>query len=142
MQRTLDREKAFILLFENSFHNCSLNEIINVRSFISGKEYALSKFTKDIFCGALKNQEKLDYLISAHAVKWNKDRLSRVSLCILRVALYEILFRNDIPESVSVNEAVNLAKKYGTDSEYMFVNGILGTVCSKSKEGKLVNCAG
>lgn len=142
MQRVLDREKAFILLFENSFHNYSLNEIASVKSFLSGKEYAVSKFTKDVFCGALENKEKLDYLISAHTVKWDKERLSRVSLCILRIALYEILFRDDIPENVSASEAVNLAKKYGTDSEYTFVNGILGTVCSKSKEGKLINCAG
>ena len=132
MQRTSAREKAFLLLFENSFNNYSLNKIISTKSLVCGKNYILDKFIIELF-----NGEKLDSLVSSISVRWNKDRLSKVSLCILRIALYEILFREDIPENVSASEAVNLAKKYGTEIEYTFVNGILGTICSESKKKNL-----
>ena len=55
------------------------------------------------------------------------DRISKVSLTILKLALYEILYVDDVPEKVAINEAVNLAKKYGTDSDPTFVNGVLGS---------------
>ena len=55
------------------------------------------------------------------------DRISKVSLTILKLALYEILYVDDVPEKVAINEAVNLAKKYGTDSDPAFVNGVLGS---------------
>lgn len=143
MQRASAREKAFLLLFENSFNGYSLNKIIETKSLLNKRRCSFDAFTSELFNGVKKNEEKLDSLISSCSVRWSKDRLSRISLCILRVALYEILFREDIPENVSASEAVNLAKKYGTDVEYTFVNGILGTVCSKNKKKDLlVGCVG
>lgn len=143
MQRACAREKAFLLLFENSFNNYSLNEIISTKSLVGGKNYILDKFTMELFNGVKENEEMLDSLISSVSVRWNKDRLSRVSLCILRIALYEILFRCDIPKNVSASEAVNLAKKYGIEGEYIFVNGILGTICSENEKKNLsVGCVG
>lgn len=137
MQRTSAREKAFLLLFENSFNKYSLDKIISTKSTLGGKNYILDKFIIELFNGVKENEQKLDSLVSSISVRWNKDRLSKVSLCILRIALYEILFREDIPENVSASEAVNLAKKYGTEIEYTFVNGILGTICSESKKKNL-----
>ena len=143
MQRACAREKAFLLLFENSFNNYSLNEIISTKSLVGGKNYILDKFTMELFNGVKENEETLDSSISSVSVRWNKDRLSRVSLCILRIALYEILFRCDIPKNVSASEAVNLAKKYGIEGEYIFVNGILGTICSENEKKNLsVGCVG
>ena len=118
MQRACAREKAFLLLFENSFNNYSLNEIISIKSLVGGKNYILDKFTMELFNGVKENEEMLDSLVSSVSVKWSKDRLSRVALCVLRIALYEILFRCDIPKNVSASEAVNLAKKYGIEIDY------------------------
>ena len=143
MQRACAREKAFLLLFENSFNNYSLNEIISIKSLVGGKNYILDKFTMELFNGVKENEEMLDSLVSSVSVKWSKDRLSRVALCVLRIALYEILFRCDIPKNVSASEAVNLAKKYGIEGEYIFVNGILGTICSENEKKNLsVGCVG
>ena len=132
MQRSVSRERAFLLLFEHVFSGYSLSKILDIKSRIREGGYVLNSFTRELFDGVVLNEEKIDSVVESCTKKWSKDRLSKVSLCILRIAVYEILFRTDIPNSVSVNEAVNLAKKYGTDLEYAFVNGILGTVCSKA----------
>ena len=77
--------------------------------------------------GVLREQAALDRLIADRAVGWKLDRIAHVDRNILRLALYEILHRPDIPSSVSVNEAVEMAKKYSTEDSGKFVNGILGT---------------
>ena len=61
-------------------------------------------------------------------MKWSKERISRVALAIMRLAVYEMLYVDDIPVSVSINEAVELAKKYGGDEDSSFVNGVLGGI--------------
>ena len=78
--------------------------------------------------GVLNNKEKIDNLIEKHAIGWKLNRISRVDLSILRVSIYEILFRDDIPYNVSVNEAIELAKKYSTNEAGSFINGILSKV--------------
>ena len=72
--------------------------------------------------------EELDALIASHAIDWSIDRIARVDLCILRVALYEMLYRSDVPSGAAINEAVELAKRFGGEKSYAFINGILGVV--------------
>ncbi len=134
MQRSASRERAFLLLFEHLFSDYSLEKILDVKSKILDDDYVLDHFSREIFNGVVLNELKIDKVIEVFAKKWDKSRLSRVTLCILRIALYEIMFRRDIPNNVSASEAVLLAKKYGTDQEYIFVNGILGSVCSKYEQ--------
>ena len=134
MQRSSSREKAFLLLFENSFNGYSLEKILEIKLSLLREDYILDNFSVEIFNGVKENERKIDEVIENSLNNWKMERISRVSLCALRIAIFEILYRKDIPEGVSANEAVNLAKKYGGETEYAFVNGILGSVCSKEKK--------
>lgn len=124
MTRREAREQAFILLFERSFSGDPIADILEnageARDLI-GDEFAVS-----LAQGAAEHTEEIDELISAHAHHWSRDRLSRVTLAILRLAIYEMKWLDNIPVSVSVNEAVELAKRYGGDTDAAFINGVLG----------------
>ena len=85
-----------------------------------------------LFEGVKEHQEKIDILINEHSKAWSKDRISKIAMTILRLSIFEILFREDIPSGVSINEAVELAKKYGSSEEPGFINGILGTISRKN----------
>ena len=88
---------------------------------------------EDIIEGCSRNMEKIDNIIRRNSKGWKFERISKVDLSILRLALYEILYRDDIPESVSINEAVELAKKYGGEKTGSFINGILGSFIRSGK---------
>jgi N utilization substance protein B len=113
-------------MFEKEFHDHSLNEIIEAKKM--SEDIEVSEFAKKVFCGIEGNRAKIDDLIERNIVGWNKDRLSKVTISILRIAIYEMIFEELIPISVSINEAVELAKKYGTSEDAAFVNGVLGTI--------------
>lgn len=78
--------------------------------------------------GTVKNLKEIDSLIQSKLVKWTINRIPKVDLAVLRNAIYELIYRTDIPVSVSINEAVDIAKKYGDDESGVFVNGILGNL--------------
>ena len=85
-------------------------------------------YVRDIVQGACRELDTLDRIIVSRASNWKLDRLNRVDRTILRLALYEMLFREDIPAPVSINEAVELAREYGGDESGRFVNGVLGSL--------------
>lgn len=91
-------------------------------------------YVTDIVEGVAKNLSNIDKTIELHSKGWKIGRISKVDLSIMRLSIYEICYRSDIPYSVSVNEAVELAKKYSNDDAGAFVNGILSKV---SKAGML-----
>lgn len=78
--------------------------------------------------GTLEHIGEVDRAIKAHLQHWNMDRLARVDLAILRMSVYALLHQTDIPASVTIDEAVAIAKEYGTDDSYKFVNGVLDAV--------------
>ncbi|MDI3281073.1 MAG: transcription antitermination factor NusB, partial [Bacillota bacterium] len=80
---------------------------------------------------------KIDRVISQYAIDWHLDRMANIDRNILRLAVYELLFLPDVPASVSVNEAVELAKKYGDVNSPRFINGILGNVVRQETLHKL-----
>lgn len=136
MNRRQIREAALCMIFDYSFHtddddgneqlelyldNFQDKDAKNISDELRQDDY----FTKAYF-GVISNLEELDAIIASCSKKWSSARISRVSKSILRLALYEIIYMNDIPEQVSVNEAVELAKKFDSDESYTFVNGILG----------------
>ena len=84
------------------------------------------EYIEDILTGSKQHMDEIDDIIREYSKGWKFERISKVDLSILRLALYEILYRDDIPVSVSINEAVELAKKFGGDRTSSFVNGILG----------------
>jgi len=87
-----------------------------------------AQFARDLVKGTLAHIDEFDRLIGRQAVGWTIDRMATIDRNILRMALYEIFHRDDIPDSVAVNEAVELAKRYGDADSGKFVNGILGEV--------------
>ena len=126
MNRRKSREQALCLLFENTFGLQDMNEIIlNAKDI---REEDISEFSEQIFKGVLENLEKIDGYIEKNLNGWTKERISKTSISILRMAIFEILFCDDIPVGVSINEAVELAKKYSTKKEASYINGLLGSV--------------
>jgi N utilization substance protein B len=85
-------------------------------------------FAEELICGVLDHQEAVDTKIKAYSKNWDFHRIAIVDRNILRLAVYELLFRDDIPPVVSINEAIELAKKFSTDDSGRFVNGILDRV--------------
>ena len=86
------------------------------------------QYAQDLVRGTIENQEKIDDLIRAQADNWRLERMPAVDRNILRLAIYEMLHREDIPPVVSINEAVDIAKKFSTEDSGKFVNGILDKV--------------
>ena len=127
MNRREARELAFVLLFEHSFSPAStVREILQNAG--EAREVQADAFAVELAEGTVGNLQIIDQKISEFSLKWNKDRLSRVALSLLRLALYEVMLRDDIPVSVSINEAVELAKKYAGPDDASFINGVLGGI--------------
>lgn len=84
-------------------------------------------YAESICAGVREHEEALDKLIAQYAIGWTVDRMPRVDICILRVALYEMLYREDVPDSVAINEAVELAKRFGGEHSASYINGVLGS---------------
>jgi N utilization substance protein B len=94
----------------------------------STDEAALRLFAEPLIRGAIENRDRIDDEIKKHAKNWDLHRMAAVDRNILRLAIYEMLFREDIPPVVSINEAVDIAKKFSTGDSGKFVNGILDKV--------------
>lgn len=129
--RKTAREQTFILIFERSFNDLSVDEILELAT--ECKDFEIDDYVKSVFSGVFENIEEIDADISNNAVAWEINRIGRVALSILRLAIFEIKFRDDIPINVSINEAVELAKKYATAEDASFINGILGSIAKAQK---------
>ena len=82
----------------------------------------------------LKDKVSIEEAFEKHLMKWKKQRVSPVSMAIIRLACYEIMYMADIPARVSINEAIELSKKYDDDKSYAFINGVLNAVASEFAE--------
>ena len=129
MTRKQAREEAFILVFEKEFNNNGTDEILETAKEV--RDLEPDEYISRVFSGVYDNIEEIDGIISENSVGWSIKRISKTALCIWRLAIYEMKYFDEIPVSVSINEAVELCKKYATNDDASFVNGILATV-SKS----------
>lgn len=134
MGRRLSREHAMKLLYQFQLRNDDIEEQIEL--FLSETE-ELEDLEKDYFLdivrGTTNKLAEIDKLIEDHAKGWSLERMPKVDLAIMRLAIYELIYRDDIPWNVSINEAVELAKKYGGEQSKAFINGILGKVVAVIK---------
>ena len=126
MNRRESREQAFALLFERSMNEDSIDHIIDNAGM--ARDLILSEFAEKLAMGAEAQESLIDAEIEKNICGWKMNRLSKVALALLRLAIYEMMFEDDIPVSVSINEAVDLAKKYGGAEDAPFINGVLGSV--------------
>ncbi len=121
------RDVLFGLLFETEFKNGeNPTEIYELSC--SNREIPSDAYIKDVFFGVISRSEVIDAVISRYSKGWRADRLSRVSRTVLRIAIYEMLFVEDIHANISISQAVELSVKYGEDKAKQFVNGVLSSV--------------
>lgn len=132
MTRHESRELAFALLFEKAFSDAPVRDLLLNAG--EAREVESDAFALSLAEGAESHLDQLDALIAAFSHKWSKDRINRVALSIMRLAVYEMEFCDDIPDSIAINEAVELAKTYGGDDDPSFVNGVLGGVSRRDKD--------
>lgn len=126
MKRSEMREQAFLLTFEGLFS--SGEDIDEVIELYSENVEAVSKYTKDIFTGVKANKDEFNEIINKYSKSWKVTRLPKVTVAILYVALYEMKNVEDVADSIAINEAVELAKKYASSADASYINGILGAV--------------
>lgn len=132
MTRKQAREEAFILIFEKQFNDDSISDILDTA--IEVRDITPDDYIKTVFSGVFEAVEEIDSIISENAVGWSIKRISKSALAILRLAIYEIKYVESIPVSVSINEAVEIAKKYATKEDASFINGILSTVAKQNPD--------
>ena len=130
MSRRKSREQAFALLFEKSFNDLPVMDLAEGAQ--DAREIIVEPFALTLAQGTEEKLGEIDARIDAFSHKWNRNRISRVALAVLRLAIYEMQYDDDTPVSVAINEAVELAKKYGGDEDSSFVNGVLGGISRES----------
>jgi N utilization substance protein B len=101
---------------------------------LSQYETDVLAFSRLLIAGTIERIEEIDALIKQNLEHWTFDRLRKVDLAILRVGCYSILYQKDIPAGISIDEAIEIAKEYGSDESYRFVNGVLDAI-KRSVEG-------
>ena len=125
------RKRAVDLLFEAEARGLTPADVADARNARAEQQAdvaPLNSYTVTVARGVTQHAAHIDDLISAHLQGWTLDRLPAVDRAILRVAVWELLHADDVPEPVAVDEAVELAKKLSTDESPGFVNGVLGQI--------------
>jgi len=135
MKRRKAREYAIQILFQLDVRKDKPTATVFKRFW---EEHApddeVKSFTEEIVKGTYKHLAKINKQIIASAKNWALDRMATVDRNVLRMAVYEILFQTDIPASVTINEAIEIAKRFGSDESGAFVNGILDSVARETRK--------
>ena len=141
MTRNTAREIAVHLAYELSFTDLTAEELVQERldkenfETLSGEDELYqeapgptqAEYIRTLVTGVAEHAPELDGYIAKYARGWSFDRIPLVAAAVMRVAMFEVLYRSDIPNSVAINEAVEIAKKYETPETVKFINGILGS---------------
>ena len=132
MSRSVAREVAMKLVYSRLLGGDDTPDAVLEKSEIKEPlDLADETFSLELADGVEATLGEVDALIAENTVDWSIDRISRVDLAILRVAVYEMLYREDVPTGASINEAVELTRKYSGEESCPFVNGVLGTISRK-----------
>ncbi|WP_300349871.1 transcription antitermination factor NusB [Clostridium sp.] len=130
MNRVKSREHLLQLAYQMEITSESALQTFN--DFVENEELLKSdldlEYIKSGLLGIEENKEKINSLIEEQLVKWKLNRISKVNLSILRISVYEMLFAEDVPGKVSINEAIELCKKYSDNKSVSFINGVLDKV--------------
>lgn len=128
MSRRRQRETALQVLFQAELAKISGEEAFIRTLELFGLEQEELPFARELVSGVEVHLVEIDQVIVRISHEWKVERIANVDRNIIRIALFELLFRPDIPPNVAINEAIELAKAYGTEDSGRFVNGILGKV--------------
>ena len=124
MKRREIRECAFKLTFESLFRDDSTDEIIALAEDV--EEITVTDDVIKLFKGTIEKSDELNKIIEKYSEKRALDRIPKVNIAVLKLALYEILYDEKVPLNVAINEAVLISKKYSQEADVNFVNGVLG----------------
>ena len=120
---------AFQTLFSKEFNNLSVEDLIRFEWMdeerLNNYDDETITFAKLLIIGTLENLEDIDSAIKNQLQSWDFNRIVKVELAILRISVYSIFYQKDIPTAVTINEAIDIAKDYGSDEAYRFINGVL-----------------
>lgn len=133
LSRSEQREQILQLLYEKTFHDEPVDEQFELANI--ARDFVPSDFVSEELNGIVGHIEEIDALIEKYLKNRKLSRVPRVPLCIMRIAVYEMLFCDELDTGVSINEAVNLAKKYAADEDKSYINGILGAIDRDRKNG-------
>jgi len=136
MGRRASREAAMKLLYQLEIQKSDRNEQIDMALEDENLTDNDKKYIRSIIDGVKEKVMLIDSIIEKNSLGWKISRLSKIDLSILRIGIYEILFRQDIPYSVTVNEAVELAKRYSGEDAGAYVNGLLAKVSRSDANNK------
>ena len=127
MNRRQEREEAFLMLFEAEFDSSrTADEIYDCAK--ESREVEESAYVRNVLCGVIDNREELNGLIAKYSKGWQRDRITTSAAAVMLLAVYEMLYMKDVPLRVSINEAVELVKKFDDEKARVFVNGILNSI--------------
>lgn len=126
LTRRTARENAFLAAFASTFDNAMPEDVIALNNELG--ENRVDEFGRKLIDDYYEHSAEINDIIRDHLKGWTIDRIPRVSLTVLRLALSEILYGEEKLPSVTINEAVELTKKFGGNEDYQFVNGLLGSV--------------
>lgn len=135
MSRSIAREVAMKMAYSHLLGGMDTPEAVLEKSEIASQlDEEDIIFANSILECVDMHEHDIDSLIEKYAVGWSMDRIAKVDLCILRISVCEMLYREDVPTGASINEAVELAKKFGGEKSFAFVNGILGSIAKQLEE--------
>lgn len=135
MSRKKARDNAFKCIYELEFgKDESLDKILDYCYEENEDKPSEIEYIDMVVRGVKENLEEIDKIILSKLKNWSLDRIAKIDLAILRLAIYEIKYLDDIPEKVSANEAVELAKTYGNNDSKNFVNGVIAAVIESKEE--------
>lgn len=136
--RRIGRERALQALYQLEMSPTSAQEALEAAWAAASEEEKPSpearRFAADLVEGVRQNLAGIDALIQEHSYNWRLDRMSRIDRNVLRIAIFELKFRPDIPRKVSINEAVELGKRFGAEESSAFINGLLDRVAVALKK--------
>jgi len=135
MNRHLSRMVAMQTLYEWHFREGSDLSEIQDRNINEYRDDLDANFVNEMIEGVVKNSEKLDEIIAESAPEWPIEQVSLIDLTILRIAIFELVFKREVPPKVAINEAIELSKQFGGENSSKFINGVLGKVFENEKLG-------
>ena len=127
MTRREEREEAFLMLFEKEFTPEKSEEEIYTGAK-DARDIEDSDYIREVLVGVTTHRAELDELLDVHAHGWKRNRISNVARAVILLASYEMLYMPSVPTRVSLNEAIELMKKYDEDKARIFVNGVLNAI--------------
>lgn len=124
MKRRTAREKALQALFQIDINEASPDEAI--KNVVKGEE--INEYLNELVHGTSNHLNEIDEVIAQHLEKWTINRLAKVDLNILRLGVFELMYVDDIPANVAINEALEVSKRFGDEQSSKFINGVLSKI--------------